>query len=168
MNASMRRTHALSALALAPVAFALPKGAGAQAIEHLKLAGPQTEDLTAVYYGIKSGLFSRAGLEVEMVGTSSGTAAVTAMIAGTYELAKTSLLSVFNAHLKAIPIAIVAPEFTYNARSPFGLLQIATDSPFKTGDRSQRQNDRGPRAQRPQHARARAPGSTRTAATGSR
>jgi NitT/TauT family transport system substrate-binding protein len=131
MEATMRRTHALAALALAP--FALPLRGGAQAVEHVKLAGPQTEDLTALYYGIKNGLFSRIGLDVEMVGTSSGTAAVTAMIAGTYELAKTSLLSVFNAHLKAIPITIVAPEFTYNARSPFGLLQIATDAPFKSG-----------------------------------
>jgi NitT/TauT family transport system substrate-binding protein len=81
-----------------------------------------------VYYGIKSGIFGRAGLDLELVGTSSGSAAVTAMIAGTYQLAKTSLLSVFSAHLRAIPITIVAPEFTYNARSPFALLQVASDS----------------------------------------
>jgi len=127
----MRRRHAVTTISLAAVACAVPLRARAQAAEHLQLAGPLTEDMTAVYYAVKNGLFGRAGLDVELVNTSSGSAAVTAMIAGTYALAKTSLLSVFSAHLRSIPITIVAPEFTYNARSPFGLLQIASDSPLK-------------------------------------
>lgn len=126
----MRRTHAVTTLGLAALGLAVPLRARAQT-QQLQLAGPLTEDMTAVYYGIKSGLFSRAGVDLGLVGTSSGSAAVTAMIAGTYPLAKTSLLSVFSAHLRGIPITIVAPEFTYNARSPFALLQVASDSPLR-------------------------------------
>jgi NitT/TauT family transport system substrate-binding protein len=129
----MRRRQAVSLLAFASLAAAFPRPAFAQTPEHIRLAGPLTEDLTALFYGIKSGLFGRSGLDVELIGTSSGTAAVTAVIAGTYEIAKTSLLSVFSAHLRDIPVAIVAPEFTYTARSPFALLEIASDAPFKTG-----------------------------------
>lgn len=55
------------------------------------------------------------------------------MIAGTYQMAKSSLLSVFTAHLRGIPITIVAPEIVFTPRDPFALLQVAADSAYRSG-----------------------------------
>ena len=125
----MRRRTALIALT-SPLA--LPRAVRAQT-RLLRVAGPPTEDSTNLYYGVKSGLFARAGLTVEMANTSNGAAATEALIGGTYELAKTNLLSALLAHLHDIPVVIVAPELMYNPRDPSVLLQIAADSGYRTG-----------------------------------
>lgn len=131
----MRRRQAVSRLALASLAaLAVPYHAQAQGTpEKIRLAGPPTEDLTSLYYAIKNGHFTRAGTDVELVGTSSGAAATAAVIAGTYEMGKTSAIAIFTAHLRSIPIRVVAPELIYTSRSPFALLQIPVDATYKTG-----------------------------------
>jgi NitT/TauT family transport system substrate-binding protein len=126
----MNRRYALS---LAVAAAAAPTVGRAQAPEKLRAAGPPTEDATNIYYAVKNGLFARAGLDVEMVNTSSGTAATTAMIAGTYEIARTSILPLLAAYLRNIQVAIVAPELLTVASNPFALLQIAPDAPYRSG-----------------------------------
>jgi NitT/TauT family transport system substrate-binding protein len=130
----MHRRSAVSTIGLSLLAgLALPSRARAQAGDHVRLAGPLTEDLTALYYAVKNGSFARAGIDLELTGTSSGAAATTAVIAGSYEIAKTSLLATFAAHLRDIPIVIVANEFYYTPRNPFALLQVAADATYRTG-----------------------------------
>lgn len=102
-------------------------------LEKLRVAGPPTEDSTNIYYAVKTGLFARAGLEVEIVNTSNGSTATQAVIGGTYEIARTNLLSLLSAHLRGIPVALVAPSLIYSPRNPSILLQIAIDAPYKTG-----------------------------------
>lgn len=122
---------------LAYASFALlagPSRGRAQAmLESVRLAGVATEYGTNLYYAVKNGLFKRVGLDVEYVFTSSGTAATTGMIAGTYELGRTSLTAAFAAHLRGVAIEIVAPDSLYSPRSPFQGLQVAPDAPYKTG-----------------------------------
>ena len=133
----MRRCEAVSLFSVASLAaLARPGTAAAQGpLEKIRVAGPPTEDMTNLYYAIKTGMFQRAGLDVSMVPTGSGAAATAAVIVGTYELAKTSLLAVFAAHLREIPIAIVAPEIVHTPRNRVAEaeLQIATDANYKTG-----------------------------------
>ena len=102
-------------------------------------------------YGIKSGMFGRAGLDVEIVGTNSGSAATAAVVAGTYEMAKTSLLSVFSAHLRDIPIVIVAPRGALHAAQPRRAAADPVDAAIQDRRRPQRQDDRRALAERPQH-----------------
>ena len=86
-----------------------------------------------MYYGIKSGSFGRAGLSVEQIAIGSGAAATTAVIAGTYELAYTSLLAVINAHMRGIGIVVVAAANLHLARDPLALLQMSAESKLRTG-----------------------------------
>jgi NitT/TauT family transport system substrate-binding protein len=128
----MQRRTALATFALAT--FSATKAARAQtAPEKLLVAGPPTEDVVNLYYAVKTGMFKKVGLDVEMISTSSGTAATTATLTGTYDIARTSVMPVFTAYLRGIAVAVVAPDGLFSSRSPYGLLQVATDSTIRTG-----------------------------------
>jgi NitT/TauT family transport system substrate-binding protein len=129
----MRRRHALSTIALTSLVFAARRSIAQTPLAKLRVVGPTAESLTNLYYAIKTGMFARAGLDVSFVSTSSGSAATTAVITGTYDIALTSLLPLLSAHLRSIPVAIVAPAVINTARNPFAQLQIAADAPYKTG-----------------------------------
>jgi NitT/TauT family transport system substrate-binding protein len=131
----MRRRAFVSAVSLSSVAMLTdPLFVRAQAaLEKIRVASSVSEPIAPLYYAIKMKLFERVGLDVEIVATSSGAAATTAVIAGTYEIAKPTLLAVFSAHLRDVPIVIVAPGFIHTPAHPNSLLQIAADSPLKSG-----------------------------------
>jgi NitT/TauT family transport system substrate-binding protein len=116
-----------SALALWPTILR------AQTLEKVRLAGVATDDLTPVYYAIKNGLYQKAGLDVEVVPTPSGTAATEAVISGAYEMGKGSLIASLVAHLKGLPLKIVGNGAIWDVKSPFSMMVVAADSPVKTG-----------------------------------
>jgi NitT/TauT family transport system substrate-binding protein len=121
-------------LAGAGSALALwPNIARAQTLDKVRLAGVATDDLTPVYYAIKNGLYQKAGLDVEVVPTSSGTAATEAVVSGAYEMGKGSLIASLVAHLKGLPLTIVGNGAVWDPKSPFTLMVVAADSPVKTG-----------------------------------
>src|SRR5580692_5237125 len=80
-----------------------PRIVRAQTLEKIQFAGVPTDDMTPVYYAIKNGLYQKAGLDVEVVPTSSGTIATTAVVAGSYQLGKGSLIASLVAHLRDLP-----------------------------------------------------------------
>jgi len=90
------------------------------------------EPITPLYYAIKSGLFLRGGLDVEITASNTGSAATAALLAGDFEFAQSNLLALFTAHLRRVPIVIVAPAVIYTTQHPDGLLQISTDSRSRT------------------------------------
>ena len=105
----------------------------AQTLDKIRLAGVATDDLTPVYYAIKNGLYQKAGLDVEVVPTSSGTAATEAVVSGAYELGKGSLIASLVAHLKGLPLAIVGNGAVWDPKSPFTLMVVPADSTIKNG-----------------------------------
>ncbi len=105
----------------------------AQTLEKVRLAGVATDDLTPVYYAIKNGLYQKAGLDVEVIPTSSGTAATEAVVSGAYEMGKGSLIASLVAHLKGLPLTIVGNGAIWDPKSPFSMMVVAADSPVKTG-----------------------------------
>jgi len=128
----MRRRDVLSALAVTTLALKR-RSAGAQTLQKIVVAGPASESQTDLYYAIKTGMFARAGLDVSIVSLSSGAASTTAVITGTYDLGITNVLPIFSAYLRGIPVAMLAPGIINTAAHPFAQLQVATDSPYKTG-----------------------------------
>ncbi len=105
----------------------------AQTLEKVRLAGVGTDDLTPVFYAIKNGLYQKAGLDVEVVRTSSGTAATQAVISGAYEMGKGSLIASLVAHLKGLPLTIIGNGALWDPKSPFSMMVVAADSTVKTG-----------------------------------
>jgi NitT/TauT family transport system substrate-binding protein len=127
---SLSRARLLAGSAVA-VALA-PQIVRAQTLEKVRLTGVPTDDLTPVFYAIKNGLYQKAGLDVEFVAASSGTAATTAVIGGAYELGKGSSIASMVAHLKGLPLTIVGNGAIWDPKNPFSLMLVASDSPIKT------------------------------------
>jgi NitT/TauT family transport system substrate-binding protein len=115
----------------AALAFA-PPIVRAQALEKIQLAATPADDLTPALYAIKNGLYEKAGLDVEYVPTSSGGAAATAVVAGTYQMGAGSLISSLNAYLRGVPLAVVANGGIWDPRYPFAQILVAADSPMKS------------------------------------
>jgi NitT/TauT family transport system substrate-binding protein len=120
----MRRRSVL----LAAAATLLPIRARAQEAATIRIAEPATEDTTNLFYGVKSGMFERAGLKVDIFHTQSGSAAVAAMISGNYEIAGAGLLSILQAHLRGVEVTVIEPESLVRAARPQSLLQVPKDS----------------------------------------
>jgi len=131
----MRRDRALATLAGAAFAAQplrlLAQTAPPASLAKVRVAGSTTDGLAAMFYAMKSGMYQRGGLDVEYVATSSGGAATTAVVGGAYEIGVTSLIPVFNAHLRNVPIVLTVPQAVYTPQNPFGLLQVAADSPIR-------------------------------------
>jgi NitT/TauT family transport system substrate-binding protein len=116
-----------AALASAPLALT------AQTLPKIRVAGVATDDMTPVYWALASGMYRRAGLDVEIVPTSSGAAATTAVVAGAYEIGKGSPVASMLAHLRGLPLVVIANASMWDPKNPFNLTVVAADSPIKIG-----------------------------------
>lgn len=127
----MDRRQMLAALAGATLAAGPSRSRADTPLTTLRVAGSKTDGLAAMFYAMKTGMYQRGGLDVQYVTTNSGDAATTAVIAGVYEIGVTSLIPVFSAHLHDVPIILAVPQAVYTPENPFGLLQVAADSPIR-------------------------------------
>jgi NitT/TauT family transport system substrate-binding protein len=131
------RTSRGSMIAKTAAAFGaavFPRQAVAQARpEQVRVVTRQNEAITPLYYAIKSGLFQRAGLDVQMTASNSGSASTAALLAGDFEFAQTNVLALLAAHLKGVPLVLVAPSILYTLQNREALLQMAPDASLKSG-----------------------------------
>ena len=97
------------------------------------VGGVFSDDMTPIFWAQKAGFFRREGLDVKIVPSNSGTAMAAAVIAGTYDIGKSSLLAVVNAHLKHIPLDVIAAEAVYDTKAPFAGMCVADDSTISSG-----------------------------------
>jgi NitT/TauT family transport system substrate-binding protein len=103
------------------------------ALTVVRVAGVQTDDITPLVYAIRTGMFARAGLDVQSMPTNSGAATAAAVVSGSYEIGKSSLLSLMNAHLRNLPLIVVAAGVVHETKNPFAKLVVAADAPYKAG-----------------------------------
>lgn len=129
----MPRLSRAALLACGSALVLTPRLAGSQTLEQIRICGVPTDDFTHVFYAIRNGLYRRAGLDVAFTPINSGSASTAAVIGGAYEIGKGSLIATLAAHLKGIPITIVANEAIWNSKLPYTLLLVAADSPIRTG-----------------------------------
>jgi NitT/TauT family transport system substrate-binding protein len=128
----MTRHVSRSRLLIGSAALALtPRRVRAQQLVKVRLAGVHTDDLTPVYWGLQNGLYQKAGLDIEMIAANSGTAATTAVVAGTYELGKGSVMASLVAHLRGLPLTLIANGVVWDPKAPSTVAVVAADSPIK-------------------------------------
>lgn len=118
----------------AALAFGTAASAPAQPrLTTLRLGAIPNDDMTSVLYAMKTGMFAKAGLDVQVQKQTSGVAIAAAVAGGTYDIGKSSITPIIDAHEKGLPFVIVAPAAIYEASAPYGGMIVAKDSPIKTG-----------------------------------
>ena len=98
----------------------------------LAIAGVPEDSITPVLYGVQSGLFKRNGLDVQVSPERSGPAITAGVAGGAYQIGKSSIAPLIEAHAKGLKIALVAPAGVYTSAAPIDAMFVKVDSPVKT------------------------------------
>jgi NitT/TauT family transport system substrate-binding protein len=88
---------------------------------------------TPLLYAQSAGLFAKAGIDLKLELQTSGAAVTAAVVSGTFDIGKSSIVPLINAHQHDLPITIVAPASVWNGKSEFAALLVRADSPVKSG-----------------------------------
>jgi len=84
-----RRSEVIAALAAGAI---LPVPLRAQEFTKIRLVAVPSDDQTPLHYAMLNGRFGGAGLDVDIEPAPGGTAGTTAVIAGTYDIGKGSVM----------------------------------------------------------------------------
>jgi NitT/TauT family transport system substrate-binding protein len=136
LTSSLRGCHRLAKAGACAIALSVLVATNASAqtsLTVLRVAGVQTDDITPLIYAIKTGMFARAGLDVESVPTNSGSATAAAVVSGSYEIGKSSLTSLMNAHLHDVPLVVIAAGVVHESKKPFAKLVALPNSTYRSG-----------------------------------
>jgi len=119
------------ALALGASSFA---AAGAQnAPLTVRVGVLPNDDMIALLYGVRTGMFRKAGLDVQIDRSgTSGAAIAAAVIGGSLDIGKSSLQTLIEAHIHNVPVVLVGTAAVYDSRAPYAGLLVMKSSPFYT------------------------------------
>lgn len=134
--AKLRRSRFLAAGASAVAAAAAGIApAAAQQSTVIRVLGNPNDDATSLYWAQRSGMFQKAGLDVRIDPGAgvSGAQVAAAVIGGNYDVGKSSVTSIFEAHEKGIPFKILAPASIQDTAVPFVGTIALKDAPIRTG-----------------------------------
>jgi NitT/TauT family transport system substrate-binding protein len=118
-------------LATSAALVAVPGRAFGQSSPKIKIGASPNGDTIGVLWGIQSGIFQRAGLDVDIQRMNNGAAVSSAVLGGSLEMGKGSLFTLISAHARGAPIVVEAPCALYHADAPDSALVVATDSPLR-------------------------------------
>jgi NitT/TauT family transport system substrate-binding protein len=120
----------LLALTLGLIVLGSSAPLGGQTLATVRVIGPANDGFTGVFYGVKSGIFRKYGLEVQTMLVPNGAAAAAALSGGGAEVAFTNTLIVIQAHAHNIPIQYLTPGGYTNAKNSISRVLVLKDSPI--------------------------------------
>lgn len=131
---TIRRSPFLIAGAGAVALAAAPAWVRAQgAPTVVRVMGIPNDDCTSLVYAMKNGLFQKAGLDVRYEKGTSGAAVAAAVAGNQFDIGKSSVSSIFDAHEKGIPFMLIAPAAIYESRAPYAAFIYGKDATIRTG-----------------------------------
>jgi len=121
------------AFVLAGLLLAVTAAQGQSALTVVRAVGPPNDGFKAVYYGVKSGIFKKYGLDVQTSIVASGAAAAAALSGGAADIAYTNILTLVQAHTHNVPMTFVAAGNLQLAGKSQTDMLVLVDSPIKSG-----------------------------------
>ncbi len=107
-------------------------GAGPVELQPVHIGVLPNDDMISVLYAQQSGMFKAAGLDVTIDKSSpNGSAIATAVAAGSYDIGKSSITTMFDSHLHGIPFWIIGTAALYQSSKPYVGFIVPIDSPVK-------------------------------------
>ena len=130
-----RAIRIAAACSIALLAAALVRAPlGAADLVTLRIAvSPADDDTAPLLYAKGTGMFERAGLDVQIQRLGSGAAIAGAVSGGAIDIGKSSIVSLLAAHQHGIPYSIVGTSALYSSTAPFEGFVVAKDSTITTG-----------------------------------
>jgi NitT/TauT family transport system substrate-binding protein len=127
------RARFLTASAAAAAALALPLRARAQTPAHLRVALIPSDFAGCAYYAQQLGSYAAAGLDVELLPISNGSAIQAAVISGAVDIGYSNVVAVAAAHDRGIPLEFVCASGVQTPQNDIsGLLVVAAASAIRT------------------------------------
>jgi NitT/TauT family transport system substrate-binding protein len=127
---ALPRAGFLASLAAAAL---VPHPAGAQTLTPLRATSAIDDAATPFLYAVESGLFRKNGFDASLERATSGAAAASAVVGGSFDLGKSSVISLLTAHARGLPLVIVAPAGVYDSATSTAKVVIRPDSTIRTG-----------------------------------
>ena len=132
---TVRPTRSAFVAGAMTAALGLASRAGAQTtrpLTTLRVSTAPDEDAVACLWAQQSGIFRRAGLEVVLIASGNGASMTPAVVSGNIDIGKASLVGLIAAHVRGIPLTLVAPAALYDVDAPVTGTLVRADSPLRT------------------------------------
>lgn len=117
---------------LAAVWAAGPVRATAQSTDLVRVGVAPNDDSMPILYAAQSGMFKRAGLNVDLQQLSGGAVVGAALAGGSLEIGKATTASVIAGFAKGLPFTVIGGISYYSADSPGVALIVPTDSDVRS------------------------------------
>jgi NitT/TauT family transport system substrate-binding protein len=126
-------SHIAVLLALLVALTAAPPAAAAAPLQTVRIETIATDDATPILYAQRAGLFAKAGIDLQIDKAGSGAAIAAAVLAGSYDIGLSNLVTLMSAHVRGVGFTLLAPAGTYYSKTPFSELVVAHDSTASGG-----------------------------------
>ena len=127
----IHRRSFVQSLAAAALVPALARPAYAQAAaQTLHLGSNASDDVTPVLWAQHNGMFSKAGLALDIQKFTSGSAVTSAVVGGALDVGKSSMLPLISARNHGVPVQIIAPGELWLSNEPISGMVVPKDSPI--------------------------------------
>jgi NitT/TauT family transport system substrate-binding protein len=108
-------------------------GANAQDHPVISVILPPSTDVAPLLYADHAGLFTKAGLNVQITQLPNGATIAAAIAGGSGQIGFSSLSALITGHARGLPFQLVAPGGVYTADDPYAYMLVRSDSPIRTG-----------------------------------
>ncbi|MGA2392495.1 MAG: ABC transporter substrate-binding protein [Candidatus Lustribacter sp.] len=98
----------------------------------LRVGATANDTYAEAYYGVDTGIFAKAGLDVTISTFANGAAVAAGVASGALDLGVTNPVQIANAIANGIPFAYFAGGGLYSSAAPTTLLVVAKASPLHT------------------------------------
>jgi len=131
----LRRSTFMGATAATAAAAFLPRPGTAQALTRLRATSAIDDPATPFLWAMETGLFRRNGLDASLERATSGAAAASAVVGGSFEVGKSSVMSLLSAHVRGVPVVAVsaAGEYDRTRSAAASAIVVRPDSPVNSG-----------------------------------
>lgn len=127
----LTRRHSLTLAAAGATCALVPTLVRAQQSPTIRIGQNATDTFGEGYYAADEGMFSAAGLNVEVLTFRNGSAQAAACVGGSIEVGLGDAIELANGISRGVPFAIFASGSMYDSAAPTTALCVAANSPFK-------------------------------------
>jgi len=129
----MKRSDCAATLLAALGAGAIPRASTAANDAALRLAAPANDTATSALWALHAGLYTKAGLNVDLRAMNSGAAVAAAVAGGAVDVGLSSLITLIAAHGRGLPFTLIAPSGVISSDVPFTGFLVRKDAPIASG-----------------------------------